>query len=87
MGATQHMTPSRHRLINYRAIAPRSIMAANSKRFEALGSGIKVPNGKNGSTKILAKNVLYAPKLEVTLLSIGRELRPKKGIPITPKKS
>ncbi|KAF8195171.1 hypothetical protein K438DRAFT_1587216, partial [Mycena galopus ATCC 62051] len=47
-GATQHMTPSRHRLTNYRAIQPRGILAADSKKFEAIGMGdmcVQVPNG------------------------------------------
>jgi hypothetical protein len=74
-GATQHMTPSRHRLTNYTAIRPRGIMAADNKHFEALGKGdmyVQVPNGKNGPTKVLMKDVLYAPKLGGTLISIGR---------------
>lgn len=63
-GATQHMTPSRHRLINYQAIEPRGIMAADNKRFEALGKGdmyVQVPNGKNRSTRVLMKDVLHVP--------------------------
>ncbi|SJL02247.1 uncharacterized protein ARMOST_05573 [Armillaria ostoyae] len=74
-GATQHMTPSRHRLMNYMAIKPRGIMAADKKKFEALGKGdmyITIPNGKNQTTKVLVKDVLHAPNLRVTLLSVGR---------------
>ncbi len=74
-GATQHMTPSRHRLMNYTAIKPRGIMAADKKKFEALGKGdmhITIPNGKNQTTKVLVKDVLHAPNLGVTLLSVGR---------------
>ncbi|KAJ7079346.1 hypothetical protein C8R44DRAFT_533268, partial [Mycena epipterygia] len=47
-GATQHMTPSQHRLTNYQAIALRGIVAADNKRLEALGKGdmyVQVPNG------------------------------------------
>ncbi|KAJ7616175.1 hypothetical protein DFH06DRAFT_1013094, partial [Mycena polygramma] len=55
-GATQHMTPARHRLTNFRAIEPRTIEAADKKRFDALGRGdmyVRVPNGKSGSTRVL----------------------------------
>ncbi|KAJ7080042.1 hypothetical protein C8R44DRAFT_577051, partial [Mycena epipterygia] len=55
-GATQHMTPSRHRLMNYSAIEPRGIMAADNKHFDALGKGdmfVQVPNSKDRSTKVL----------------------------------
>ncbi|KAK0437093.1 uncharacterized protein EV420DRAFT_1280891, partial [Desarmillaria tabescens] len=44
---TQHITPSHHRLMNYTAIKPRGIMAADKKKFEALGKGdmhIMIPN-------------------------------------------
>ncbi|KAF7371930.1 CCHC-type domain-containing protein [Mycena venus] len=63
-GTTQHMTPSRHRLINYKAIEPRGIVAADNKSF--------IPNGENKSTKVLVRDVLYAPNLGVTLISIAR---------------
>ncbi|KAF8178775.1 hypothetical protein K438DRAFT_2178231, partial [Mycena galopus ATCC 62051] len=58
-GATQHMTPSRHRLTNYRAIEPRGIVAADNKEFQALGMGemyVQVPNGRNKSTRVLLKH-------------------------------
>jgi hypothetical protein len=74
-GATQHMTPSRHQLISYKAIEPRGIVAANNKSFSALGKGdmyVEVPNGENKSMKVLICDVLYAPNLSVTLISIAR---------------
>lgn len=74
-GATQHMTPSRHHLTNFKAIEPRGIVAADSKKFEATGMGdmfVEVPNGRNKSTRVLMKDVLYAPNLGATLISIGR---------------
>ncbi|KAJ7205557.1 hypothetical protein GGX14DRAFT_298946, partial [Mycena pura] len=46
-GATQHLTPSRHRLMNFQKIESRGILAADNKRFEASGKGdmyVKVPN-------------------------------------------
>ncbi|KAJ7025673.1 hypothetical protein C8F04DRAFT_1127718 [Mycena alexandri] len=69
------MTPSRHRLTNYRTIPPRGIIAADSKRFEALGKGdmvTEIPNGKNKSTKVFVRDVLYAPMLGATLISVSR---------------
>ncbi|KAJ7675532.1 hypothetical protein B0H17DRAFT_846843, partial [Mycena rosella] len=54
-GASVHMTPSRHRLTNYRAIKPRGIIAANNQRLNAVGMGdmnVEVPNGANRSTKV-----------------------------------
>ncbi|KAJ7107821.1 hypothetical protein C8R44DRAFT_532952, partial [Mycena epipterygia] len=47
-GASVHMTPSRHRLTNYRAIKPRGITAANNQTLDAVGMGdmhVEVPNG------------------------------------------
>lgn len=73
-GATPHMTPSRHRLTNYRAIEPRAIMAADNKRFDALGKGdmyVQVPNGKDRSTKVLVKDVCMHLN-SVSLLSLSR---------------
>jgi transposase InsO family protein len=74
-GASVHMTPSRHRLTNYRAIQPRGITAANNQTLDAVGMGdmhVEVPNGSNRSTRVLVKDVLYVPKLGPTLISIGR---------------
>jgi len=71
-GATQHMIPSRHRLINFQPIQPQGILAADKKHFEAIGKGdmfVQVPNG-NKSKKIYVKNMLYTPNFSVTLLSV-----------------
>ncbi len=73
-GAMQHMTPSHHQLMNYIAIKPRGMMAVDRKKFEVLGKGdmhITIPNGKNQIMKVLVKDVLHAPNLGVTLLSVG----------------
>jgi hypothetical protein len=74
-GASVHMTPSRHRLTNYRAIQPRGITAANNQTLDAVGMGdmhVEVPNGANRSTRVLVKDVLHVPNLGPTLISIGR---------------
>jgi hypothetical protein len=77
-GASIHMTPSRHRLTNYRAIPPRSITAANNQTLNAIGMGamhVEVLNGPSRSTRVLVKDVLHIPKLGPTLISIGRIAR------------
>jgi hypothetical protein len=74
-GATQHLTPSRNRLLNFQKIEPRGIVAADNKKFEANGKGdmyINVPDKNKQSTRVLVKDVLYAPSMGVTLLSVGR---------------
>ena len=72
-GATQHMTPYRHLLSNYTAISPKSINAANKHTFQAIGCGdlkISVPMD-NEKASITLKNVLFAPDIGMTLISIG----------------
>ncbi|KAG7440803.1 uncharacterized protein BT62DRAFT_876959, partial [Guyanagaster necrorhizus] len=54
--ATQHMTLSHYWLMNYMAIKPQEIIAADKKKFKALRKGdmcITIPNGKNQTTKAL----------------------------------
>jgi transposase InsO family protein len=73
-GASRHMTPFRHRLINFTPIASRPITAADKRVFHATGKGdmrIEVPNG-NTTTTILLKDVLYAPDMGITIVSISR---------------
>lgn len=73
-GASRHMTPFRHKMINYTSIEPTSIKAANSRTFQAVGKGdmyVNVPcNGK--STRILLKDVLHAPSMSYTLISVSK---------------
>ena len=73
-GCTRHMTPDRHRLINYRSIAPKSIGAANQELFSAIGEGDMIVYAPNGPTptKIRLRNVLYAPNMGCTLISISQ---------------
>ncbi|KAJ7655511.1 hypothetical protein B0H17DRAFT_857004, partial [Mycena rosella] len=55
-GTSVHITPSQHRLTNYRAIKPRGIIAANNQTLKAVGMGdmhVEVPNGANRSTRVL----------------------------------
>ena len=62
-GASCHMSPYRHKFINFRKIVPKTIVAADQGTFEATGLGdmcIQMPNGQS-TTNILIKDVLYAP--------------------------
>src|ERR1700722_2663902 len=74
-GASRHMTPYRDRLENFVSIVPRPISAANMLSFSAIGRGdmwIDVPKEGGKSTKVLLKDVLYAPDISVTLISISK---------------
>ncbi|KIJ06095.1 hypothetical protein PAXINDRAFT_22965, partial [Paxillus involutus ATCC 200175] len=53
---------------------PKPITTADKRTFDAIGRGdlhIELPNGAN-KTRILLKNVLYAPSMGVTLVSISK---------------
>jgi hypothetical protein len=68
------MTPFRHHLINYTPITSRPITAADKRVFHATGKGdmrVEVPNG-NTTTTILLKDVMYAPDMGITIISISR---------------
>src|ERR1700678_2087235 len=73
-GASRHMSPYKHKFINFIPIQRKVLTTADGGHFEAIGKGdmhITMPNGKS-STRILLKDVLYAPKMGVTLISIGK---------------
>jgi hypothetical protein len=73
-GASRHMSPDRKSFVNYRSIAARPITAANKQTFHAVGMGdlpIDVPNGAS-STRVVLRDVLHAPDLGLTVVSIGR---------------
>ena len=73
-GATRHMTPDRHRLRNFKHIPDRPISAANQELFSATGIGemtVRIPNGQD-YTDVTLRDVLYAPKMGITLISVGR---------------
>ena len=76
-GATSHMSPHLHHFISYRPITPKSIHAADNHTFHGVGHGdmwITVPTSEDGTetTRVLLRNVLHAPSMDVTLVSIGR---------------
>ena len=73
-GASRHMSGHRHRFVNFTEIEARPITAADKRRFDAIGKGdmyIDVPK-EDGTSRILLRDVLYAPKMGVTLISIGK---------------
>ena len=73
-GASRHMTPFRDRLLNFTSIPSRPITAADKRIFHATGKGdlqIEIPNGKT-TTRTLLKDVLYAPDMGLTIVSISR---------------
>ncbi|TFK16356.1 hypothetical protein FA15DRAFT_607505, partial [Coprinopsis marcescibilis] len=68
------MTLFKERLINYKTIKPQPITAANKRVFHAMGQGdmqIEIPNGPT-TTTILLKDVLYAPDMAMTVVSVSR---------------
>jgi len=73
-GASCHMSPYRNRFQNFVSIAPKPISAANKVAFNAVGRGdveIEVPCHEKTS-KVTLKDVLYAPDMGLTLVSISR---------------
>lgn len=73
-GASCHMSPYKHNFINFIPIQTKILTTADGGCFEATGKGdmhISIPVGKS-TTTILLKDVLYAPKMGVTLISIGK---------------
>ena len=64
-GASHHMSPNRHDFVNFKALAPRPLTAANQQSFMAEGIGemiITLPNDST-LTRIRLRGVLYTPSL------------------------
>src|SRR6202522_895751 len=73
-GATRHMSGFHHRFVNLIEIEPKPITTADKRMFSATGRGdmyIYLPNKDLPPSKILLKDVLYAPSMAVTLVSIS----------------
>jgi len=73
-GASRHMLSYRDLFQDFVNITPKPITTADKHTFEATGKGnilITLPNGQS-RTQILLKDVLYAPKMGLTLVSISR---------------
>ena len=73
-GASRHMSPYCQNFINFVRIKGQTITAANGQEFMATRLGdmhVELPNGKSMSW-ILLKDVLYAPNMGATLISISK---------------
>jgi len=73
-GASHHMTPFGHRLINFTHITSHPITVTDKQIFHAIGKGdmqVEVPIG-NTTTTILLKDILYVPDMGITIISISR---------------
>jgi len=72
-GALHHMSPFSKRFTNYHSIPPHTITAADKRVFYAVGTRdlmIEVPNGES-STPITLKDVLPAPDMGITIVSVS----------------
>src|SRR5277367_5895764 len=73
-GASRHMSPFKQKSINFVSIQKKVLTAADGGTFEAIGKGdmhITIPNNKT-TTRILLKDVLYAPQMGIMLVSISK---------------
>ena len=73
-GASQHLSPYHEHFVNFVDITPKPITATDKHTFDATGCSklyVEIPNG-NTKARILLKNVLYAPSMGVTLVSISK---------------
>jgi len=74
-GASSHFLPDRFKFVNFEAISPEPIRAADGHTFSAIGRGdlvvtLSVKNGENGPP-ITLKRIYYAPKMAFTLISVA----------------
>ena len=72
-GALNHYCPDQSKFMDYKSIECE-ITTANGRTLKTAGMGnlhIELPNG-SGKTKTILKNVIYAPKMAFTLISISR---------------
>ena len=72
--ASHHMSSYHNQFIDYKVIIPKSITTVNNHTFQAISKGdlmISIPNGKS-VTCIRLKDILYAPKMGITLISISK---------------
>ena len=74
LGASRHMSGFHHCFMKFVKINPKPITAADRRSFSAVGKGdiwVYLPNGKEKTSQVLLKDVLYAPAMGVTLVSIS----------------
>jgi hypothetical protein len=74
LGVSRHMSGFRHRFVNFVKIPPKPITAADRRSFSAVKKGdiwVYLPNREEKASRVLLKDVLYAPAMGVTLVSIS----------------
>ena len=73
-GATRHISPYRNDFHTYRPLNPPLFLnAANGQQFPAVGTGsmtVSAPNS-DGQSDLTLENVLHAPSVGYTLVSLG----------------
>jgi hypothetical protein len=73
-GASQHISPYCEQFVNFQECLRRIISAANKQEIEATGMGdlmIEVPRPR-GVSKVRLTNILYAPSIGYTLISLSQ---------------
>ena len=73
-GASRHMSSYQDQFTNFQSIAPKPITTADKHTFKAIRKGdltIHIPIGLSTS-HILLRDVLYVPKMGITLISVGK---------------
>ena len=73
-GTSCHMSSYCNHFMNFKSIVLKAITAADKHTFEAIGKGdltILIPNSSS-TTHILLRDILYVPKMGITLMSIGK---------------
>ncbi|KIN99388.1 hypothetical protein M404DRAFT_155240 [Pisolithus tinctorius Marx 270] len=73
-GASCHMFSYHSKFLDYKPIIPKPITTADNHTFHAIGKGdlaISLPNS-TAKTHIQFKDMLYAPKMGITLISVSK---------------
>ena len=73
-GVSWHMSPYQNKFLNFISIKPKTIRAADGQVFEVIrvcNIHIELPNGWS-TLWILLKDVLYAPAMGLTFVSISK---------------
>src|SRR5438309_8754510 len=73
-GTTHHLSPYRHLFTTFHPIPAKQLHAANQMTFQAIGVGdmlVDMPN-RSEIMQVKLKDVLYAPEVGYTLISMGK---------------
>jgi hypothetical protein len=72
--ASRHMSGFHWRFVNLVKISPKPITTADRRSFSAVEKGniwVYLPNREEKASRVLLKDILYAPAMGVTLVSIS----------------